>query len=352
MRKLFIAVLLLANLLASSQGRRADDLAAFIQHKTDSLYSAQAVPGIFIGLYNGGEKFFTAGYAVPEAKLRFDSATVFEAGSITKTFTAYILETVLQLRNISDTSSILPYLPDSVRTNKALASISFLSLMNHTSGLPRLPDNLPLNNMAPYDNYTHQQMFDYLKNCTPDASKKSSYSNLGMGLAGVLAAQIGGQDYKTLLETHILKAFAMKDALNERSKKAQGFFEQEAQPFWKMNSLYPAGGAQCSARDMLAYLKSMSVAYSDTNAQGLVIKKLLAPTASLTSEIQICKGWHTLQQKDKPVIYWHNGGTYGFSTFAAFTKDTKQAVIVVVNQFSKNNISDGLGIAIMNKMLE
>ncbi len=60
-----------------------------------------------------------------------------------------------------------------------------------------------------------------------------------------------------------------------------------------------------------------------------------------------------LALKNKPVIYWHNGGTYGFSTFAAFVKQTNQWVMVVVNKFDKNDtVSDKLGMQIMNKMLE
>jgi hypothetical protein len=68
--------------------------------------------------------------------------------------------------------------------------------------------------------------------------------------------------------------------------------------------------------------------------------------------VQVGRGWHTLEKKNNQVIYWHNGGTFGFSTFAAFVKDTRQAVIVVVNKFNSNAVSDGLGIAIMKKMLE
>ena len=56
--------------------------------------------------------------------------------------------------------------------------------------------------------------------------------------------------------------------------------------------------------------------------------------------------------KDKPIIYWHNGGTYGFSTFAAFIKGQQKAVIVVINKFNQNNISDGLGIAIMKELIK
>jgi len=73
----------------------------------------------------------------------------------------------------------------------------------------------------------------------------------------------------------------------------------------------------------------------------------------LSATVGVARGWHFNVAKNKPVIYWHNGGTYGFSTFAAFVKETGQWVMVVVNQFNKNNIvSDRLGMQIVQKMLE
>ena len=88
------------------------------------------------------------------------------------------------------------------------------------------------------------------------------------------------------------------------------------------------------------------------NAAKTIIAQLLEPTARISPVVRIAKGWHTIEQQGKPIIYWHNGGTYGFSTFAAFIKDTEQAVIVVVNRFNANQFSDGLGVSIMKKMLD
>lgn len=326
-------------------------LASFIQHKGDSLLKTENVPGILVGVFDGDTRFYSFGYADPDKKIPFDSTAIFEAGSITKTFTAYIVESILKQKNISDSSSIFPYLPDSVQRNKALSSITFLSLLNHTSGLPRIPDNLPLTSTAPYDNYRLDDLFSFLKQCNPKPDGKSNYSNLGMGLVGVLAERIAGTDFKTLLKTHVFHPYEMNDALQARPKKAQGYFENTKQPFWNMNALFPAGGVQCSARDMLAYLQAMSLLSAGGSYQSQIIGKLLQPTVKLTPAMNVCRAWHTLEQNGKPTIYWHNGGTYGFSTFAAFVKETERSVIVVVNQFNKNNISDGLGIAIMKKML-
>jgi len=336
---------------AQTKTASTNTLSDFIRGKGDSLLKSHALPGLFVGVLNKGERqYFNFGYAVPDEKVPFDSATLFEAGSITKTFTAYIVEAILQEKGIADTASILPYLPDSVQKNNALAPVSFLSLLNHTSGLPRLPDNISLEGLAPYDSYTEKDLYAYLKRVNPKPDGKSNYSNLGMGLIGVLAQRISGKDFTTLLDGYVLMPFAMKasDGLSQ-IKKSQGYFNDEKLPYWKMNVLAPAGSLQCTAHEMLSYLQYMS------NPRGpkekSIIKTLLQPTATLSPVIFIGRGWHAIETKNKPVIYWHNGGTYGFSTFATFIKETEQAVIVVVNRFNANTVSDSFGFAIMKKML-
>jgi CubicO group peptidase (beta-lactamase class C family) len=355
MRKVILLLIIPAFFFFKSQGQTTAQtgLASFIKHKGDSLLKAEKVPGIFVGVLDGSRRqYFSFGYANTAQKIPFDSNTIFEAGSITKIFTAYILESVLAEKGLSDSQSIFPYLPDSVKSNKTLAAITFLSLLNHTSGLPRLPDNLPLVDPAPYDTYTASHLFSYLKSCRPRPDGKSNYSNLGAGLAGVLAERVSGTPYKTLLKRYMLSPFRMNDAMQAGAKRATGYFEKEPHPFWQMNVLYPAGGLQCSAGDMLQYLETMSRPQAKTSRQTTLIAKLLQPTVAISPAVSVCRAWHTLQQKGKPTIYWHNGGTYGFSTFAAFEKDQGKAVIVVVNQFNKNGVSDMLGVTIIKKLLE
>ncbi|MEI9909926.1 MAG: serine hydrolase [Bacteroidota bacterium] len=86
-------------------------------------------------LNNGERKYYNFGFADPDKKMLFDSATIFEIGSITKTFTAYVLESILTEKGINDSSAVWNIFPDSVQQIKALESITFLGLMNHTSGL-------------------------------------------------------------------------------------------------------------------------------------------------------------------------------------------------------------------------
>jgi CubicO group peptidase (beta-lactamase class C family) len=332
-----------------------ENLYSFIRQNTDSVYNKESPPGIFVGILNNGERqFFNAGFADPDKQMRFDSATLFEIGSITKTFTAYVLTAVLMENKISDTDLIIKYLPDSVQQNKNLQRISFLSLMNHTSGLPRLPDNMKMDNSRqPYENYSPAELFAYLKSCTPRPDGKSTYSNLGAGVAGVLAERISGKSYAALLDQYIFLPFKMigpAHAIALTKNKSQGYYAKDDKTeYWNMNVLTPAGGLKCSAKEMLIYLENMC--FPKPGISKTIVDKLTSQTISLNPAVAIGRGWHILNVKGQEPVYWHNGGTYGFSTFCAFVKDKSRAVIVVINQFNKNAISDGLGIKIIKKLM-
>lgn len=338
----------LSFLLPFCAAAQPDALASFVRLKADSLVKAEKLPGIFVAVLSGGQRrYFSAGYAVPDEKQAFDSATVFEAGSITKTFTACVVTSVLSEKGLADTASVLPFLPDSVQTNTALAGISFRSLLNHTSGLPRLPANINLQSASPYDNYTEADLFAFLKTANLWNAGQYGYSNLGAGLAGVLAQRISGRDYKALLQRYVFDAFGIRQ-LNH-AKKAQGYFNETKSAFWNMAALAPAGDLDCTASEMLDYL-----AYTSKPGNAAVaarLAKLEAPTHRINPRLQIGLGWHLLEDAEKPTLYWHNGGTYGFSTFAAYRKNG-QAVVVVINRFGANNAADGLGVAVIERLLK
>lgn len=351
MKKHIIIILFIAPGFFAKAQVNTHSIPLLIERKADSTFIQNKLPGLFVGVINNSNQFyFSKGYANPETKLIFDSATIFEIGSITKTFTAFVLQKVLDENNIADTTSIIHYLPDSVRTNKALQKITFLSLLNHSSGLPRLPDNMDaaFGNMAPYDNYTADKLFAWLKTCVPKPDGKSNYSNLGMGLAGVLAELVAKKSYGALLEENIFQPFKMiasTDVFSKQENKSQGFFDDKQTAYWNMNVLAPAGGLKCSAKEMLTYLQYMARPATAENKK--VIDELLLPTLAINQRMNVCKAWHTFEQKDNPVIYWHNGGTFGFSTFAAFIKGEQKAVIVVINKALQGDAADKLGISIM-----
>lgn len=351
--KTYILILSISVGLAKAKAQEVNT--SFIQSYIDSVYQTEKVPGIFVGVLNNGSKnYYTAGFANPDNNLKFDSSTFFEIGSITKTFTAYILTAVLKENKINENSKIINYLPDSVKQNSNLATISFLSLMNHTSGLPRLPENLNIiNQMQPYEDYSSAKLFEYLKTCTLKTVGKYNYSNLGGGLAGVLAEIITHKTYAQLLDQYIFLPFKMVSsdkAISLNQNKSQGYLEKgNKSAYWNMNVLAPAGGLICNGSEMLTYLQNMCS--PKNNILKSIVDTLTAQTFSIVSRKAIGRGWHIFYEENNPPVFWHNGGTYGFSTFCAFSKVSPVAIIVAINQYNKNVVSDRIGIRILKKML-
>lgn len=340
-----------------SCGQNAVPLDEFIKAKTDSVFSSNRLPGIFVGYGNKGKNnYYTAGYARPEEKVPFDVNTFFEIGSITKTFTAYTLLCVLRDHKIYDSTKIISYLPKEVQANKHLDRIRFINLINHTAGLPRLPDNMELSagDMQPYQTYDSKKLFEYLSTAQPKDPGSYAYSNLAAGLAGVLAERISGKTYAALLDQYIFLPFNMVDKNNTLEKsvnRSQGYFADTIKSaYWNMNVLAPAGALKCTGKEMLRYLACMS---NPVNASSkAIIDSLTQTTLQLSPATGVGRGWHISNKKDRAVIYWHNGGTYGFSTFGAFIKGTGQYIIIAINKFNSNGVADKLGLAILNKMLE
>ena len=329
-----------------------DNIGLSIQAKIDSVFKVNTVPGIYVASsVKGQRQFFSAGVADKQTNQPFTPTTQFEIGSISKTFTAFILESVLQANGLSDTSLMVQYLPDSLRNNPLILPIQLVHLMNHTSGLPRLPENMgiPKDRLQPYADYGLENLYVYLSKTEPRTFGKVVYSNLGAGLAGLIAQNISGKSYEKLLNQYINQPIQLKHTGLQAAKKkpkAIGFFGNEPAAYWDMNILAGAGGIKSDASDLLQYLEFMA-----SQAKHPVIQSVLTKTASINNQIAIAKGWHTLEQSGKTLMYWHNGGTYGFSTFAAFNPKNQNCIVVVINAFSKNDIAERLGIEIMTRLL-
>lgn len=334
--------------VCSCTAQGIDKLDAFINKEGDSLYQAAGLPGLFIGvLDNGRRTYYNFGFADQEKKIPFDSATLFEAGSITKTFTAFILSSVLKEKGINETESIFRFLPDSVQVNKSLRQITFLNLLNHTSGLPRLPANMDLQSRQPYETYDANSLFSFLRGVIPSKVGTFGYSNLGFGLAAGMAGIISKKTFAQLLDEYVFLPFQLLkpgESIEATDKKSQGYFNGEAIDYWKFDALAGAGALKCTAAEMLTYLRCMAMPDAKIKP---IADKVTEVSFTVSPDRKIGRAWIIEERKNQATIYWHNGGTYGFSTYSAFVKGQQKAVIVVVNKFNANTISDSIGREIM-----
>ena len=110
--------------------------------------------------------------------------------------------------------AITKYLPDSIAANKDLQNITLQQLSNHSSGLPRLPINMNFtitNYLQPYENYDDKAMFAFLSQfkATRKPGESYEYSNLAVGLLGVILERVYKKPYEQLVLDFITKPLGL-----------------------------------------------------------------------------------------------------------------------------------------------
>jgi CubicO group peptidase (beta-lactamase class C family) len=63
-------------------------------------------------------------------------------------------------------------------------------------------------------------------------------------------------------------------------------------------------------------------------------------------------GWHVIRSASGKDIFWHNGGTGGYSSSMAINVEDKTAVIILSNVFNINDQIDNLCFELMNETLK
>lgn len=274
---------------------------------------------------------------------------VFEIGSITKVFTSTVLASLVIDKKIKLTDEINTYFPFTFKNN---IKISFESLANHTSGLPRLPENLDLSNETnPYKNYGKKEIDEYLKNLLKlenEPSKTSSYSNLGAGLLGYTLGLSQKTSFQNILQKKVFNKYKMTSSFtssqNLGNKLVKGLAENgETVSNWDFDVLFGGGGILSTTEDLAKFANAQ---FNPTNTELTLIRK---PTFDINEDMKIGLGWHILKSENDKNLFWHNGGTGGYSSSMAINVEEETAVIVLANVSNINKEIDNLCLELINK---
>ena len=126
---------------------------------------ALVIVGVAVALINGEETQVNGyGSFSRDSKQRPDGNTVFDIGSVTKTFTTLLLADLVEHGRVSFDDPVQKFLPESVTVpRKGDRKITLIDLATHTSSLPRMPTNFePKDPNNPYADYTVGKMYEFL----------------------------------------------------------------------------------------------------------------------------------------------------------------------------------------------
>lgn len=268
--------------------------------------------------------------------------SIFEIGSISKTFTATILADQVLHGELAVDDSVNSLLPDGVRVPVlGNQQITLGHLSDHTSGLPRMPLNFsPANSNNPFADYTAPQLYEFVSSYTPirEVGAEFEYSNLAVGLLGHVLSLHAGKNYEELLSEVITVPLGMKETnitFDEQMKSNLAVGQDEfgrSTENWDFATLAGAGAIRSSTSDMIKYL----------SAQLGITQTPLKPVLELTQQkrhdnypvregddpVGMGLGW-IIATKDKADTYWHNGGTGGYRTYTCFNKSMQKGVVVL-----------------------
>jgi D-alanyl-D-alanine-carboxypeptidase/D-alanyl-D-alanine-endopeptidase len=293
--------------------------------------------GVAIGVFERGEqRVLTYGVAKEDS--------LFEIGSITKTFTGLILSEMVVDKKVSLDTPVRELLPPGTVAKPAGPEITLLSLATHHSGMARMPDNFhPADPANPYADYTEKDLFEYIAKTglalKPDA--KFEYSNVGMGLLGDALAHKAADTYSDLLKQDVLSPLHMEHTFIVLPRAEQANFLEGHNGMdkpvhaWDLDAMAPAGGIRSDVRDMLKYMAAQLHPPAGTVAQAV---ELQHEVRADMDGAKIAINW---MFDPRDANYDHAGGTGGFTSYAFFNTKDDVASVVLVNRSS--GLAESLG---------
>ncbi|MBP6530130.1 MAG: serine hydrolase [Burkholderiales bacterium] len=281
--------------------------------------------------------------------------TLFEVGSITKTFTTLLLADMVLKGEVKLDDPVERWLPQGVLGLKLRdhtgAPIRLVDLATHRSGLPRLPNNM-VNGTShdPYVDYREQQLLLYLKErevaiesdggkTTKKRDEAYAYSNLGMGLLGYTLARAANTTYANLLQTRVLTPLGLTSTYltvprSETGRYSAGHYLDKGVTLrgarhWRFDVIAPAGALSMSAKDIARYGQAASGAIDTPLREAFELaQKRYGDGISPMNPTGLA--WILAPLNGRTVVN-HDGMTGGFAASLWVDPERKSSVAVLSN---------------------
>jgi len=340
----------------------ADDAArlrAIVDQAVGPVAAEYDLPGVAVAVtIDGKASFFNYGVASREQHTPVTEHTLFELGSISKTFTATLASYAVATGKLSLDDHPGKHLPALEGT--AIDKASVLHLGTYTAGgLPlQFPDDVP-----------DDGMLAYFKQWKADAAPGTQrrYSNPSLGLFGHVAALSLGSGYADAMESRILPGLGLKHTYVRVPAGAMGAYAWGYNAANKPGRMNPGPlaaetyGIRSSATDMIRYLQAnidpgrlqtpLRRAVEGTHVgyfkigemvQGLgweqypypvSLKDLQAGNSqTMISEANPARALVPAQTPPPQTLFNKTGSTSNFGAYAAFVPAKKIGIVILANK--------------------
>ncbi len=315
----------------------------------------QSKVGISIGIYNKGEiANYNYGSTQIDKQELPTNRTLYEIGSISKTFMGTLLAKAVKDEKLKMNDDIRLYLEGSYPNLEFKGSpIRLYQLVSHISGLPFfMPDSPNLFKNPNYDslpfvitrmqqNYSKQQFMNDLHQVKLDTVPgfQFHYSNAGAQLLKYILEKVYNKPFDKILEVNICRPLAMGNtnvifAKNNTRLLAKGYDEKGNPMPYNPPMLDAAGGIYSNITDMLYYLKFHLNELDEVVALSHMI------TTGKINGYAVGLNWQEKLNTERKRKIWQSGGTFGFSSYCVLYPDLNIAIVLLTNESDRTAQSE------------
>ena len=322
--------------------------------KVESFFRDQKFVGLAVGIVTpNDEAIICLGRESLFGRDAVTENTLFEIGSITKTFTGTLLAKSIEEGQLELEQTVGSLLPAEAEVPPEIRSITLRQLTTHSAGFPMMPGNFQtprriailLANRDPHASYTEEEFLRALKSLKLESrpGEKAEYSNFSSSLLGYLLAKKAGGSYEEVIREQILQPLEMNDTAirlspEQEERTATGYHKTYSlgplriarkSPAWTLPEAFAGAGAlRSSLSDMMKYLKANMG--RGTNALQSAMERAQTQLRDGMGEgTSVGMNWLIRQKDGAAQAIWHNGGTGGFRSFMGFTADHQVGVMVL-----------------------
>ena len=352
--------------LGTSIGHAAespDEFRSAVDAAVKPVMAKNELPGLAVGITIGGRHLvFDYGAAALDPRKPVTDGTLFEIGSISKTFTATLAAWAQVGGQLSFSDETGKYFPSLQRT--PFGKVTLLNLATHT------PGGMPL--QVPGTVTNDDQLMAFFKAWQPTypAGTYRTYANPSIGLLGRIAAQSLHQDFTALMETRLFPGLGLSDTYidvpaSKMADYAQGY-TSKGEPIRMKPAVLSAEayGVKTTAADLLRVLDAnmglgklgddLQRAVTETHTgyfkADVITQDLIWEQYAYPVELKTLVAGNSPRMLDPTpampitpplppqtdVLINKTGSTNGFGAYVAFVPARQEGVVILANKSYPN----------------
>ena len=319
------------------------------------LMSTDNVPGAALALIKDGTIVLEKGYGFRDLETHapVSTATLFNIGSISKSFTALDIAQLVDRQEVDLDTPVIKYIPDFRLTDpQAVQAVTLRQLLSHTSGLPadeHWPPQVPPTRAGIVGEFANMPI-------TAKPGTRFQYCSRCVVLAAYVLERVTGQSWEGYTRTQIFEPLGMGTAsfgplgLEEATDRAQPYRHDavsgDVPVPWRrlryLQPLAPAGGIDASVDEMARYAL-LQLGDGTISGRRVLSAQMMAELhrpeitvgadwtpAARIEDMHYALGWFTADVRGVHIVF-HNGANPGFRAAIVLAPSAKAGVVVLTS---------------------